>query len=403
MKSLLTSIFLILFHLVSFSQKSVKIKEGNWTAALQLTEKEALPFQLIIQKTKKQYEFIIVNGEEKIKLNDIEQKEDSLIVSFSEYNSQLVFKPSKTNLKGYWLNKNKLNYKLPFSANFGYTSRFKDEIGNKPINVNGKWKVYFSPKTKSEYVAIGLFKQHETKLTGTFLTETGDFRFLEGNQFGNQLYLSCFDGSHAFLFKAKIENDSIKGKFYSGKHYEDIWEGVNAPNFELTNPYEITKPINNSPLSFSCKDLDGNTFQFPNEQFKNKAVIIQIMGTWCPNCTDETNTFKELYKEYQSKGFEFIAIGFENGKEEDCYALLKKFKEKKNIQYTVLYGGNAKRATADIIFTMLDGVKSFPTTIYIGKDGLIKKVYSGFNGPGTGEYYDQYLEQTKKLIEEMVR
>jgi peroxiredoxin len=127
------------------------------------------------------------------------------------------------------------------------------------------------------------------------------------------------------------------------------------------------------------------------------------MGTWCPNCTDETNTFKELYKEYQSKGLEFIAIGFENGKEEDCYALLKKFKEKKNIQYTVLYGGNAKRATADIIFTMLDGVKSFPTTIYIGKDGLIKKVYSGFNGPGTGEYYDQYLEQTKKLIEEMVR
>ena len=127
------------------------------------------------------------------------------------------------------------------------------------------------------------------------------------------------------------------------------------------------------------------------------------MGTWCPNCTDETNTFKELYKEYQSKGLEFIAIGFENGKEEDCYALLKKFKEKKNIQYTVLYGGNAKRATADIIFTMLDGVKSFPTTIYVGKDGLIKKVYSGFNGPGTGEYYDQYLEQTKKLIEEMVR
>ena len=403
MKPLITSIFLILFHFISFSQKSVKLREGSWTAHLQLNEKETLPFQLIIKKEQKKYEFIVVNGDEKIKLTDVQQKNDSLIVSFSEYNSQLIFKPSKLSLNGYWINHIKTNYKLPFSAKFGYTSRFKDENGIKPFNVNGKWKVYFSPKTKSEYVAIGLFKQNENKLTGTFLTETGDFRFLEGNQFGNQLFLSCFDGSHAFLFKAKVENDSIKGSFLSGKHYEDTWIGTSAPTFELTNPYEITKPINNSPITFSCKDLEGNTFQFPNDQFNNKAVIIQIMGTWCPNCTDETNTFKELYKEYQSKGLEFIAIGFENGKEEDCFQLLKKFKQKKEINYTVLYGGNAKRATADVIFTMLDGIKSFPTTIYVGKDGLIKKVYSGFNGPGTGEYYDQYLEQTKKLIEEMIK
>ncbi|MBI1836946.1 MAG: TlpA family protein disulfide reductase [Flavobacteriia bacterium] len=406
MKSIFTYSFLLLFAKFGIAHQDFRIKEGNWSAKLLLNEKDELPFKLIIQKVKSKYQFIICNASEKITLTDLEKKGDSLIVSFPTFNSKLFFKiHTKKELKGYWLNYNKSNnYKIPFSAYFNYETRFSNQTNDTQTSIiNGKWKVIFDPNTNDAYPSIGLFSQNNQSISGTFLTETGDYRYLEGNQFGNQLFLSCFDGSHAFLFVAELKNDSLKGRFLSGKHFEGLWEATKNDSFQLNDPYSITKIQTTEPFHFQLKDINGKDFSFPNQQFENKVVIIQIMGTWCPNCMDETRYYKELYEKYHSKGLEIISIGYEVGATFEDYAKkIALLKERLNLNFTFLVGGNASKSLASEQFSMLNEVISFPTSIFLNKDGIVKRVHTGFNGPGTGEYYTEYVEKTNLLIEAML-
>ena len=52
---------------------------------------------------------------------------------------------------------------------------------------------------------------------------------------------------------------------------------------------------------------------------------------------------------------------------------------------------------------MIDGVKSYPTTLYIDKNGKIIKTYTGFYGPGTGSYYENYLKETELFLKELLK
>ncbi len=403
MKFIFLSFFFISTSL--FSQNELfKIKSGDWTANLSLNEDDKVPFKFSAEKKKNSYQFSIYNAEEKIVLKDVEFTNDSVSATFSEYNSKLIFKITPNELIGSWVNMSKKNARIPFNATYGYTSRFEKKSTEKPLKVDGKWKVFFNPNSKTEFIAMGFFHQKDETVTGTFLTETGDFRFLEGNQFGKELMLSCFDGSHAYLFKATIENDSIFGRFLSGITYEGTWKGKKDDAFELSDPYSLTKVTNHLPIQFAAKQLDGTNFIFPNENYFNKVTIIQIMGTWCPNCLDETRFYKELYEKYHDKGLEIIAIGFEAGENFDLNAAkLEKFKAKNGVDFTFLLGGTSTKKAASDLFPMVDGIKSFPTSFYIGKDGTIQKIYTGFNGPGTGIYYEKYVEEMYKVIEGMLK
>lgn len=390
-----------LFGQNSLTIKSLNIKSGDWSAYLRLTEKDKLPFKLIVNKSF----FSIQNADEIIQLSNCRVFNDSVIVDFPTFNSSLHFSvKGKKKLIGYWINYNKgKDYKIPFIANYGYKTRFEQNSYEKPVNIDGNWKIAFEYKTDPE-MSIGVFKQSNQNLSGTFLTETGDYRYLEGNQFGSSFNLSCFDGSHAFLFKAEIKNDTLIGRFLSGIHWEGCWMGVKDDSFVLNNPDSITTIINNDLFSFTLKDLNGNNFTFPNNDFKNKVVIIQIMGTWCPNCMDETRYYKELYSKYHSQGLEIISIGYEVGDTFEDYAKkISILKERLGLNFTFLVGGAANKSLASEQFSMLNEVISFPTSIYIGRDGTVRRVHTGFNGPGTGSYYTEYIEKTNQLIEFLLR
>ena len=392
---------------VCFSQdgKRIKIKNGAWISELMLTNSDILPFNM---RVKKGSVFIVENAEEEIVLNAPIIKDDTFHVHFPYFNSELVFTvKNKKRLEGYWVNYNKgKNYKIPFTSTRTKAYRFSMVTEKKVSeNVDGKWKVTFEPNTPSAYPAVGIFKQKEGEnaVSGTFLTETGDYRFLEGNSTEDSLFLSCFDGSHAFLFKAKRENDSLYGDFFSGSHWKSEWHAEKNEDYQLTSPDELTYIVDTNALNFSLKKLDGSEFSFPNPDYRNKVVIIQIMGSWCPNCLDETHYYKELYETYHSQGLEIISIGYETGKDfEDYAANITRLKEKLELDFTFVVGGAANKGLASEHFKMLNEVISFPTSIFIGRDGEVKRVHTGFNGPGTGLYYREYVDKTNALVESLL-
>ena len=131
-------------------------------------------------------------------------------------------------------------------------------------------------------------------------------------------------------------------------------------------------------------------------------VLIQIFGSWCPNCFDETNYLTNLYDTHSDQ-LEIISLGFETGKTtEDKIKQLKKYKSYMKVNYKLLIGGDACKSCATDMFPMLNKIISFPTLIIIDKKGEIKKIHTGFSGPSTGHYYKEFVKNTTQYIEGLI-
>ncbi len=402
--------FIILFLTITnlvYSQKIKNITLGNWHAELALNDRLVLPFNLEFSKEKK-FEIAVINAEEKIQLTKIRFQSDSIHAYFPEMDGKLVFKVDEFGkyLRGYWLdNRKHKNIKIPLSAYFSNDPRFSFPASNfitQPFVIDGRWEVKFSPDQKDESNALGIFKSNGNSISGTFQTETGDYRFLEGNISGGNFALSSFDGAHAYVFTGEIKGDSINGIFYSGSKYRTTWTALRNENASLRNPDSLSYLISkNQPFVFNhAKQLNGKPFLFSSANYQNKVVIIQIMGTWCPNCLDETKVLKELYNDLHTSGLEIISVCYEADIEQKKQLKkLKDFKKRSKIPYTILYGGLANKELASSDFGMLNQVMSFPTSIFIGKDGDVWSIHTGFNGPATGKAYIDFKNKIRYEIE----
>lgn len=385
------------------------LKTGIWRMTFDLNGK-TLPVNFDLRAEANTFVATIYNGSEKIQSLPFVLRDDSVFFRLPIFESE--FKARILNsgeLSGAWFNYSRCcGYNLPIHAVHGQTQRFEEtQANNKPLDVAGKWKVTFSPGTEDQYMAIGLFEQKGLRVTGTFLTETGDYRYLDGNVNNSGFSLSCFDGSHAFLFESNLKvgsSNELEGTFYSGKHWKEPWIAVRDEQFELTNPDSLTfiKPGYNG-LSFTFPNLNHQDVSFPSAAYENKVVIVQIMGSWCPNCMDETAYLKEVYGKYHSKGLEIISLCFERS--DDFEIAAKNVANHRNhlqAPWEFLIAGNASKDKAAQVLPMLNHVMSFPTSIFIDRRGLVRKIHTGFYGPGTGSYYDRFVEKNQTFIEKLL-
>jgi thiol-disulfide isomerase/thioredoxin len=179
---------------------------------------------------------------------------------------------------------------------------------------------------------------------------------------------------------------------------------VKDPDATLRDPSKLTYVENEKDFNFSSlKTLKGKAFD-AKKFGKNKVVIYQIMGTWCPNCIDELHYFKELHQKYHNQGLEIVALAYEVGtNEKSQIKRLKAFKKRLSIPYEVVLAGTSSKEVASAQFPMLNGIMSFPTSVVVGRNGKIEYVHTGFNGPATGEIYERYTKDMDELIEKLLR
>jgi thiol-disulfide isomerase/thioredoxin len=242
------------------------------------------------------------------------------------------------------------------------------------------------------------------KVTGTFRTATGDYRYLEGMISGDSVRLSGFDGGHAILFTAKLDNDSTitRADYYSGLSGHETWTARKSATVQLTDGYELTKlkPGENR-LNFRFASTNGDSVSLQDEKFKNKVVVVQILGSWCPNCMDETAFLSEYYKLNQSKGVEVIGLAYERSTSyNESKKALEPFQRRFGVQYPFLVTGVAVSDTlrAQKTLPQLEAIKPFPTTIFIDKKGNVRKIHTGFDGPATGKYYEVFKQEFDEAI-----
>tara|TARA_B100000809_G_scaffold251192_1_gene284431 strand:+ start:1295 stop:2548 length:1254 start_codon:yes stop_codon:yes gene_type:complete len=382
------------------------LTSGDWLLTFNLNEDVDAPTNFSLEKTDSLYQVIFLNASEKIVVTSVNISNNKIIIKDPVFNNWLEGEIiSPTEIKGFWF-KNDTSYKVPFTAIFGTEARFAapEKITEKNKNVSGKWEVHFSNNNiEDHYEAIGQFEQEGDHITGTFMTETGDYRFLEGNMYGNNFSLSCYDGAHLFLFKAELRNDSLLGTFWSGTRWAEPWIAVKNETFMLSNPDSLTYLKEGyTELAFNFPNTKGENIALTDEQFKNKVVIVNIMGPWCPNCKDETAYLAELHNRNNTNGLEVVALAFDNSEKAVTINKLNKIKSHFGANYDFLIAGKSSKTESIKSLPMLNHIMSYPTSIFIDRKGNIRKIRTGFYGPGTGDYYTRYIEKTNDFVAKLL-
>jgi len=411
-----TFYFLLLLIITSCGEDSVNkeeraanimLVEGDWLLEFRLSENLTAPVNLNLTKTDSTYTFTFSNAAEKIIIENVTPTKNKITIHdpiFSSWFEGEILNGST--IEGKWFKDGKKN-KIPFIAKHSDKKRFEKpkNLAESNTNITGKWEVDFSKNNPDDhYKAIGQFQQVDDYLTGTFMTETGDYRFLEGNMYNNKMYLSCYDGSHLFLFKGELNNDSLTGTFWSGTHWKEPWVAVKNEAFELSNPDSLTYLKEGyDELAFTFPDLNGKDVSLSDKKYNGKVTIVNIMGPWCPNCKDETAFLTKLYDDNHDKGLEIIALSYDKSDEfnkaRDNALKIQSFFGAK---YDFLIAGKANKIEAAKSLPMLNHVMSYPTTIFIDRKGNIRKIRTGFYGPGTGSYYERYTEQINDFIAKLL-
>ncbi len=380
--------------------EQIALEKGVWRAELQVANDEVLPFNFEVTSREA---LKIFNADEVILVNDITYLNDTVVIKTPVFEGYIEAILKDGTLKGHFI-KESLDRVVPFSANANDENRFIVFGDGANQDISGNWEAVFSPDVEEDrYIAKGVFKQNGNKVTGTFRTTTGDYRYLEGAMYDNKIKLSTFDGAHAFLFTAEVKGDNMTGTFYSGNHWKEPFIAKRNDDYELPDANNLTFLKDGyKTLEFAFPDAGGNIVSLSDDQFKDKVVVVQVMGSWCPNCLDESKYYAEYYNTRSSDDIEFIALAFEYAKtKEKAFNSIKRLKDDIGIKYPILlaqYGTSSKQKAQEKL-PMLNHVLSYPTSIFIDKQGEVRKIHTGFNGPATGDKFTEFKNEFTSFVE----
>lgn len=392
---------------------------GSWRAVLQSPGGE-LPFVLVFEILSGELRASVLNGEERVSTSGVELAGSEVTIRFEWYDSEItavLAEPGR--LVGSWRRTSGEgeDTMMDFAAARHSDSpeampqRFGDPADASaagPVpEVAGDWQVTFRDD-EGEEPARGEFEQQGQLVRGTFLTPTGDYRYLEGRYDGGQLRLSTFDGAHAFLFHARATADGgLEGDFWSRDTYHATWTA--APLTEegqvLPDPWqEVTLTNAERVFRFSFPDVTtGRELSWDDPRFDGKVVLITIFGTWCPNCNDKAPLLSAWHRRYQPEGLEIVGLAYEfTGDPKRDGLQVRRFARRHGIGFPLLLAGISDKKAASRTVPDLSAIRSYPTTIFIGRDGRVHAVHSGFAGPGTGEHHSALVAEHEALIQELL-
>ncbi|MDB5012081.1 MAG: TlpA family protein disulfide reductase [Daejeonella sp.] len=403
-------VFTIFFMITACSGPDKKeLTNGIWRATLKTQSSVEIPFNFEVIDSVGKKVIKIINSTDRFLIDDVSFQDDSVVIHIPLFNSEIRAIVKDNSLSGDWIKHlaNK-DVRMKFDATANTKWRFFKTDSSSRINVEGKWSTLFIKSDATDTtVAIGNFIQNKSYISGTFLTPTGDYRFLEGTVSDHNIYLSGFDGSSAMLFTGKLKNDSIitNGKYYSGYSSIKNWQARKDKNAILPDAYALTSLKSGiKKINFSFPDLNNKKVSNNDSKFKNKVVIIQFLGSWCPNCMDETAYLCEFYKTNKKRDIEIIGLAYERTTDlEKSKRAVTNLKNRFHVPYDILLTGftnNTKEVVKSI--PELNSFMAFPTTLIIDKHGVVRKIHTGFSGPGTGEYYKDFVNEFEQTIKNLL-
>ncbi len=382
------------------SKVSEKLQQVDYVGRLEVENNKYLPFNFSVTNDST---LVVQNSSETVDFSIVYSK-DSIFIKSKVFEGFIKGVLDDNKINGVFVIES-LDRSVPFTS-YMSNNRFNiDFDDNKKLTLN-RWKFTFNPNMNNVYNSVGIFNSvGENEISATFRTTTGDYGYMHGGYKDNKIVLSTFNGSRAYLFEAEMNKDSIKGVMYAGNHSKTIVKGVLDNDFELSNEYSLTSLKDKTQkFDFSFENTLGKLISIDDKFYEGKSMVIQLMGSWCSNCLDESKFYVDYTNKNELNDIEFVALAFEYAKtKDDALNSIKKLKKQLGINYPILLAqyGSSDKSRALEKFPMLNKIISYPTTIFLDKNKDVIKIHTGFNGPATGEKYTEFINEFNSTIKFM--
>jgi thiol-disulfide isomerase/thioredoxin len=388
--------FLVLAVFAGCARQPMPVR-ATWSGTLELPGGRAMPFRMELDLSGSKPSGYFINGDEKTPVPEISTNGNNLILTFSEYGAEMRGAWNGSQWTGNYIRRRSDGTKsLEFTASpEGSTSKESSTIAKAPV---GNYQVSFTGEDKPDDSTVAKLWSKDGTVYGTFIAPDGDYGLLTGQAAGSGIQLNRFNGWQAMAIALEPNGETWNGKYYAAsidKPRTFVLQPRADSNVEA--PADKRTAIKNpdSGFSFSGVSLSGETVRNTDDRFKGKALIVDIMGTWCHNCLDEAPILQQLQQQYGKNGLEIVGLSFEIS---DDPAAAKKniqlFRDRFGLTYTLLFCGslddnNVKKQ----LHSQLDNFFAYPTTIFIDSRHQVKSIHSGFKGPGTGEEFQKQIQE----------
>jgi peroxiredoxin len=377
---------------------------GTWRGVLTVTGGD-LPFGLEIAREDGRDIAWLINGPERARVTDVVIDGGHISMGMPGYPHRLEARLVDGELQGEvtFLRPKGETRSTHLVAERGISWRFFPVASTSNADFSGRWRLTFrDPATGAESTGIAEFTQQGHAVTGTVLRESGDDRYIAGEARGDTVFLSRFDGGHAYLYVARLGPDgTLEGELRSGTGTFRQLSGYRDADAQLADVSDLTVvDTAGGPLSFAFPDINGNEVSLTDERFRDKLVIITIGGTWCPNCHDEAAFLRDFLPTRRERGLEVVQLMFEYTDDfASASASVRNFADKFNIGYPVLIAGSYGPGAVQNALPQLKKFFAYPTLLVLDRAGRIRYTHTGFSGPATGVHYDEFVSEFSALID----
>ena len=377
--------------------------EGPWRAVLDLAGGE-LRFGVRLEQRGDRLAGQLCNGDRCQPFSAVALRGDGLVLEMADYAAAITARLMGDSLVGSYRNVgNRGPRVIPFRA-----ARGTWPAGPGPTRLLGRWDAMWIGDFGTSPRVIEL-RNGPGGLEGTIISNTGDYGHFAGSARGDSFALAHFDGSYVYLLTGALGGgggapDTLRGVFHAGLRTQTPWIAVRStgrPHLKAVT--ENTQADTTQPFRFAFPDLEGRMVTERDPRFQGKVVVVDVFGTWCPTCHDAAPELVRLYRKYRGRGLEIVGLAYEvSGDTAVDRRQVRRYREKFGIPFTLLLAGINDTEAAAATLPQLQGFTSFPTTIFLGRDGRVRRIHAGFYGPATGAQHARQVQAWEGEVERLL-
>jgi thiol-disulfide isomerase/thioredoxin len=376
---------------------------GEWRAALDLAGGE-LRFGMALERSGAGWRGQLCNGDKCQPFSGVTVAGDSVALEIADYGATITARLKGDSLTGSYRNVgNRGPRVIPFRAGRG-----RWPVSRGPERLIGRWDALWMGDFGTSPRVLEL-RNGSAGLEGTIISNTGDYGHFAGGVQGDSFALAHFDGSYVYLLTGALNRsgttpDTLRGLFHAGLRTQTPFlaaRSTGAPH--LRSVTENTQADTTEPFRFAFPDLEGRIVTQQDPRFKDKVVMVDVFGTWCPTCHDAAPELVKLHRKYRSRGLEIVGLAYEvSGDTAVDRRLVRRYRKKFGIEFPLLLAGINDTEAAAATLPQLRGFTSFPTTIFLGRDGKVRRIHAGFYGPATGAQHAKQVRDWEREVEALL-
>ena len=378
---------------------TAKTPAGMWDATITTAGGLQVPFKFEIAGTAPQLTGTFFDGELRRTSTAGSYSNGELVLPFPEYGAKVIATYKDDRLEGKY---DRGTRGAAYVLKAVRATPPAQSAGAAP-SIDGEWRIPLEkPSSKGESAWRMVVRQNGADVSAAILRVDGDTGTLTGGYKDGKFTISHFSGARPSVVELTLADDGSLKILEDHRSTRVAYRETDARAKAAPEPTDPTQHIHivdpAARFTFSFPDLDGHIVSDTDARFQGKVVIVSLTGTWCPNCHDEAPFLAELYKNYQSKGLEIVALSFEEPAQLKDLSRVRAFVRQYGITYPFLIAGDTDHEAETV--PQAKNVNTFPAMFVLGKDGRIRATHAGYASKATGKYY---MQEQKAFLAELDR